>query len=283
MFIAAANSARSRHWLPIFLVALLLAGLPAAVWLDLRNLSESSLQVQAKDLNSVITGVRTYYAQNVVNRVLSTSGHSEVVHNYKDIPGAIPIPATLSLELGKVIGEQQSNITYRFVSDYPFKGRAPHELDDFERKALLHKPRPGQPAKTDGMPTMTDTPTPESSGAPQVVAFGKPAARPDAVRPRVLGIANQKGGVGKTTSAFLLSTALAKLYDVTVIDADPNHPIKTWASGGNTPRQVLLIADLSARILCCTPSYALHIADTIAGSGIDPREQAQKQQEVAKW
>jgi phenylacetate-CoA ligase len=46
------------------------------------------------------------------------------------------------------------------------------------------------------------------------------------------------------------------------------------ASGGNTPRQVLLIADLSARILCCTPSYALHIADTIEGLGIDPREQA---------
>jgi phenylacetate-CoA ligase len=46
------------------------------------------------------------------------------------------------------------------------------------------------------------------------------------------------------------------------------------ASAGNTPRQVLLIADLSARILCCTPSYALHIADTIAGSGLDPREHA---------
>jgi phenylacetate-CoA ligase len=46
------------------------------------------------------------------------------------------------------------------------------------------------------------------------------------------------------------------------------------ASGGNTPRQVLLIADLSARILCCTPSYALHIADTIADAGIDPREHA---------
>jgi phenylacetate-CoA ligase len=46
------------------------------------------------------------------------------------------------------------------------------------------------------------------------------------------------------------------------------------ASAGNTPRQVLLIADLSARILCCTPSYALHIADTIADAGIDAREQA---------
>jgi phenylacetate-CoA ligase len=44
------------------------------------------------------------------------------------------------------------------------------------------------------------------------------------------------------------------------------------ASGGNTPRQVLLIADFSARILCCTPSYALNIADTMAAGGTDPRE-----------
>ena len=130
------TATRSRGWLPVLLVALLLAGLPAAVWLDLRNLSEHSLEVQAKDLNSVITSVRTYYAQNVVNRVLNSPGHTEVVHNYKDIPGAIPIPATLSLELGAVIGAQQSNITYRFISDYPFKGRTPHELDEFERKAL---------------------------------------------------------------------------------------------------------------------------------------------------
>src|SRR5437899_9588404 len=131
-----APPARSRAWLPVLLVLLLLAGLPAAVWLDLRNLSENALQVQARDLNSVITSVRTYYASNVVSRVLSVPGHSQVVHNYKDIPGAIPIPATLSLELGKVIGEQQSNITYRFISDYPFKDRAPHPFDTFERQAL---------------------------------------------------------------------------------------------------------------------------------------------------
>ena len=39
-----------------------------------------------------------------------------------------------------------------------------------------------------------------------------------------------KGGVGKTTSAFLFATTLAKIYDVTMIDADPNHPIQTWAA-----------------------------------------------------
>jgi phenylacetate-CoA ligase len=42
------------------------------------------------------------------------------------------------------------------------------------------------------------------------------------------------------------------------------------ASGGNTPRQVLLITDFAARILCCTPSYALNIADTMAAGGVDP-------------
>ena len=44
-----------------------------------------------------------------------------------------------------------------------------------------------------------------------------------------------KGGAGKTTSALLFSTALAKLYDVTVIDADPNRPIQKWSSGGDAP------------------------------------------------
>ena len=127
------------------LIALLLAALPAAVWLDLVNLGDSALRRQAIDLNSVVTSVREYYATNVVRRVLSSPGVSQVVHNYETIPGAIPIPATLSLELGRVIGEQQQNITYRFVSDFPFKNRAPHQLDEFEADALTgaaRQPRP---------------------------------------------------------------------------------------------------------------------------------------------
>ncbi len=130
------RTAKIQGWALVPLVLLLLAGLPLAVWLDLRNLSEQALRLQANDLNSVITSVRTYYATNVVGRVLSTPGHSAVVHNYQTIPGAIPIPATLSLELGHVIGEQQSNISYRFVSDYPFREREPHRLDAFESAAL---------------------------------------------------------------------------------------------------------------------------------------------------
>src|ERR1700738_2046219 len=118
------------------LIAFLLLALPLAVWLDLTNLAEAALRRQATDLNSVITSVRGYYATNVVGRVLANPGSTKVVHNYEAVPGAIPIPATLSLELGRVIGAQQENINYRFVSDFPFKNRTSHQLDQFEKSAL---------------------------------------------------------------------------------------------------------------------------------------------------
>src|ERR1022692_1863769 len=58
-----------------------------------------------------------------------------------------------------------------------------------------------------------------------------------------IAFVSPKGGAGKTTSAFLLATALAKLQDGTIIDADPNHPMKTWASGGNAPPGLSVVSD----------------------------------------
>jgi phenylacetate-CoA ligase len=42
------------------------------------------------------------------------------------------------------------------------------------------------------------------------------------------------------------------------------------AAGGNTPRQVLLLRDLGADALVCTPSYALHIAEVLRAEGLAP-------------
>jgi adenylate cyclase len=92
----------AKGYLLILLIALLLIGLPIAVWLDLSNLVETNLRRQANDVNSIISSVRHYYANNVVGRILASPGTTQVAHNYKDIPGAIPIPATLSLELEHV-------------------------------------------------------------------------------------------------------------------------------------------------------------------------------------
>jgi class 3 adenylate cyclase len=118
------------------LVLLGVAGLPLAVWLDLRNLSEHTLRDQADALGSAINSMRNFYSSNIVARVRGFAGKTQVVHNYTDVPGAIPIPATLSLELGSVITGQNGNVQYRFFSDYPFAGRATHPFDAFERQAL---------------------------------------------------------------------------------------------------------------------------------------------------
>jgi chromosome partitioning protein len=52
-----------------------------------------------------------------------------------------------------------------------------------------------------------------------------------------------KGGVGKTTAALLLATELARAAEVTVIDADPNRPIESWARGAELPKNLSVVAD----------------------------------------
>ncbi len=136
--------ARIKEWLAgslsasIVLLVIVLAGLPLAVWLDLRQLSERALLSQVDSLAVVIGNFRNYYADNVVARVLSNHGETVAAANYQDIPGAIPIPATLSLEIGAALGQANApnHMGYRFFSDYPFANRAPHSFDDFERQAL---------------------------------------------------------------------------------------------------------------------------------------------------
>ena len=43
-------------------------------------------------------------------------------------------------------------------------------------------------------------------------------------------------------------------------------------SSGNTQKQITIMKDFGTELLCCTPSYALFLAETMEGMGIDPKE-----------
>lgn len=62
----------------------------------------------------------------------------------------------------------------------------------------------------------------------------------------IIVFASPKGGVGKSTSAVVLATELAqKGADVTVIDADPNHPVSQWAKRGGCPEALTVVGSVS--------------------------------------
>lgn len=96
------------------------------------TLAEHGVALQSEMLQEL----RSLYTAEVVERV---RGHGiEVTHDYRQKERAIPLPATLTIDLGKRIADLGTGMTVRLYSDYPFSRRQDGgPRDDFERDALV--------------------------------------------------------------------------------------------------------------------------------------------------
>ena len=132
----------------IMLLIILLALFPFIASWSQTNSTANDLKTRAEEISTLANSIRSYYADNVISRIIQAEGEAQLSERYRDIHGGIPIPATFSIEMGAIFDGAILNkrVAYRFISDYPFKNRRPHKLDKFERESI--KEFRNDPSKT---------------------------------------------------------------------------------------------------------------------------------------
>jgi len=128
-------------WRPDTVLWLLLASLlllPFVMLSSMGGARVAQMKLQADEISTLASGIRSYYADNVIARLQAADGQAVYSESYRDVHGGIPIPATLSIELGALFDNAHSDgrISYEFLSDYPFAKRVTHPLDSFEQSAI---------------------------------------------------------------------------------------------------------------------------------------------------
>ncbi|WP_315861543.1 adenylate/guanylate cyclase domain-containing protein [[Leptolyngbya] sp. PCC 7376] len=108
-----------------------------SVW----QLSEHLIQSQALQNAEVsvenLKTARTLYSDSVVARMREQPGIT-ITHDYHNMDGGIPLPATYFIELGEEISNSQKGSGVRLFSNHPFPWRQETggARDDFEREAI---------------------------------------------------------------------------------------------------------------------------------------------------
>ncbi len=137
----------SNYFVGLFLVFALSTG-AALTFLVNEHHHEMSKQAAIRTAKTTAENIdyfRAFYSKQIVQNVLG--GNVDVTHEYHGNSSAIPLPATLSIELGDFMRDQDANIDYKIFSDFPFPWRLDRELDRDEIDIL--QKRPGDEAVID--------------------------------------------------------------------------------------------------------------------------------------
>ena len=115
----------------VLMIGLILVGF--VFWLD-SSYREQSLRQAAKNYAETIAGFRSFYLEEVLGRINGTD--VTVAHDYRAMENAIPIPATMVIDLSDYLTSRDIDVTIAMLSDYPFPWRQNRILAEFDVKAL---------------------------------------------------------------------------------------------------------------------------------------------------
>jgi signal transduction histidine kinase len=100
-----------------------------------QQIKEATVLQAAESYSAAITQFRDYYSNEVVPRARKAG--VEVTHDFHDKEAAIPLPATLTIELGDLLTKQGGGRGFRIFSEFPFPWRKDRVLDGFEKASLV--------------------------------------------------------------------------------------------------------------------------------------------------
>jgi len=102
-------------------------------WLNTKT-ERAALESIAASYSSSISSFRTFYSTVLLEKIHDSD--VEVTHKYATTPNALPIPATMTLDLTQFLNSREINVSLKIVSEFPFPWRAKNQLNKFDKEAI---------------------------------------------------------------------------------------------------------------------------------------------------
>jgi methyl-accepting chemotaxis protein len=100
------------------------------------NMLKNSIKL-AVDTAEQYKDVRGYYTKNVASPIAKNHA-MKINFDYANRSDTIPLPATMLLDLSKIISKGDTGMKMKLYSNHPFPNRASRKLDNFAREALVN-------------------------------------------------------------------------------------------------------------------------------------------------
>ena len=110
------------------------AGLYILIQRHQRVEEQSSLLRAAKAHSLIISDFRSFYSTEVLSRIADQD--VQITHEYKELVGAVPLPATLTIDFAEFVATEDRDIQLELLSDYPFPWRERAGLAEFPSASL---------------------------------------------------------------------------------------------------------------------------------------------------